>query len=294
MLQKKFDGALDGMCKELALVLKLTRRNGIQRGLGILGASLALGVAAQPSSPTPPTSHLARIQAQKTVRVCIWPDYYSISYRNPKTLQLSGIDVEMAQALAHDLGVAVQFVDSSFAKLVADLTQDRCDVAMFAVGVTPERQAVLSFTQPHLASDIYAVGSQTNRRVRSWADIDQPGTVVAVAKGTLHEPVMRRKLTRAKLLVLDTPFAREQEVQAGRADVFMTDYPYSQRFLAQAAWAQLIKPETTYHLTPYAYAVAPHDPAWLDRLNGFVAAIKADGRLRAAAQRHGLVPILAP
>jgi cyclohexadienyl dehydratase len=57
------------------------------------------------------------------------------------------------------------------------------------------------------------------------------------------------------LLVLDTPFAREQEVQAGRADVFMTDYPYSQRFLANADWARLVSsPPGVYHVTPYAYA----------------------------------------
>jgi ABC-type amino acid transport substrate-binding protein len=115
-----------------------------------------------------------------------------------------------------------------------------------------------------------------------------------VAKGTLHEPVMRDKLKAAQLLVLDTPFAREQEVQSGRADVFMTDFPYSQRFLMNAEWARLVPPPGLYHITPYAYAVKPGDDAWLARLNGFVAAIKKDGRLMAAAKRHRLDPIVAP
>ena len=220
--------------------------------------------------------------------------YYSITYRNPKTLVLSGIDIDLANELGKDLGVAVQFVDSSFAKLIDDLTQNRCDVAMFAIGITPARMEKLRFTRPHLASDIYAVVSKTNRRIKEWVDIDKSESVVAVAKGTLHEPVMRDKLKAAKLLVLDTPFAREQEVQAGRADAFMTDYPYSQRFLANADWARLVSPPGTYHVTPYAYAVAPGDEAWLARLNGFVTAIKQDGRLMAAAKRHRLDPIVAP
>jgi ABC-type amino acid transport substrate-binding protein len=253
-------------------------------------ASLALSAAAQSNTP----GHLAQIQASKTVRVCIWPDYYSITYRNPKTQTLAGIDIDLAQELGKDLGVAVNFIDSSFAKLVDDLTQDRCDAAMFAVGITPARQEKLRFTRPHLASDIYAVASKTNRRIKDWADIDKPDTVVAVAKGTLHEPVMKGKLKAARLLVLDTPFAREQEVQSGRADVFMTDYPYSQRFLANADWARLVEPPGVYHITPYAYAVKPGDDAWLARLDRFVAAIKQDGRLLAAAKRHGLEPIVAP
>lgn len=62
---------------------------------------------------------------------------------------------------------------------------------------------------------------------------------------------MRQKLQQAQLSVLDTPFAREQEVESGRADVFMTDYPYSRRMLARPPdWARLVAPSTTYHITP--------------------------------------------
>ena len=255
----------------------------------ITGALLPLA-SAQPAS----TDRLERIKASQTVQVCIWPDYYGITYRNPKTQQLTGIDIDMAQALGKDLGAKVEFVDSSFAKLVDDLTQDRCDVAMFAIGITPARQEKLRFTQPHLASDIYAITSKTSRRIKSWEDIDKAGTVVAVAKGTLHEPVMKDKLKQAQLLTLDTPFAREQEVQSGRADVFMTDYPYSQRFLTNADWARLVSPPASYHITPYGYAMKPGDNAWQMRLERFVSDIKRDGRLAAAAKQHKLSPIVAP
>ena len=238
-------------------------------------------------------SRLDRVVAEGKLRVCIWPDYSGITYRNPKTQELSGIDVDMARALAHDIGVAVDFIDSSFATLVDDVTGDRCDIAMFAIGVTAARQQKLRFTQPHLASDIYAIASRSNRRVRDWQDIDRAGTIVAVARGTLHEPVMKARLTAAQLLVLDTPFAREQEVQSGRADVFMTDYPYSQRFLARSDWARLLAPPGTYHVTPYAYAMQPGDDAWFERIERFVADVKRDGRLQAAAKRYGLAPIVA-
>lgn len=259
-------------------------------------AMLAIAIISPPGSAAQGefASHLDRVNTSRLLRVCIWPDYYSITYRNPKTQQLSGIDIDMAGELGKDLGVAVQFVDSSFAKLIDDVTHDRCDVAMFAIGITPLRAERLSFTRPHLASDIYAITTKTNRRIKSWEDIDKPGSVVAVAKGTLHEPVMKEKLGAAKLLVFDTPFAREQEVESGRADVFMTDYPYSQRFLANADWARLVSPPSIYHITPYAYAVKPGDDVWLGRLNQFVSDIKRDGRLMESAKRHKLDPIVVP
>lgn len=261
-------------------------------------ASLALLVAAILALPfpslaaDPPASRLDRVKAGKVLRVCIWPDYYGITYRNPRTQALSGIDIEMANELGKDLGATVQFVDSSFAKLIEDVTQDRCDVAMFAIGITPMRLEKLRFTRPHLASDIYAITTKTNRRIKDWNDIDKPGSVVAVAKGTLHEPVMKDKLKQAQLLVLDTPFAREQEVQSGRADVFMTDFPYSQRFMANAEWARLVSPPATYHITPYAYAMKPGDDAWYARIERFMSDVKRDGRLMAAAAHNKLEPIV--
>ena len=259
----------------------------------LLALATAVPIAWMPTDAAAIDSRLERIRSAKSLRVCIWPDYYGITFRNPKTQQLNGIDIELAQELGRELGATVEFVDSSFAKLIDDVTQERCDIAMFAIGVTPARAEKLRFTRPHLASDIYAIASRANRRVKDWADIDRAGTVVAVARGTLHEPVMRQKLTAAQLVVLDTPFAREQEVQAGRADVFMTDFPYSQRFLANADWARLIQPPGTYHVTPYAWAMKPGDDAWHERVERFMADIKRDGRLLEAAKRYRLDPIVA-
>jgi len=237
---------------------------------------------------------LTHVLQRGQLRVCIWPDYYGITYRNPKTQQLAGIDIDLARELAHDLGpeVRVEFFDSSFARLIEDVTGDRCDIAMFAIGITPARAEQLRFTQPHLHSDVYAVTTRSNRRIQQWADIDQPGVVVAVAKGTLHEPLMRERLLQARLAVLDTPFAREQEVESGRADVFITDYPYSQRMLANSDWARLVAPPANYHLTPYAYAMAKGDDRWHQRVERFIVAIKQDGRLLEAARRHRLEAIV--
>ena len=246
------------------------------------------------AEPGKSQDRLTKVLQTGQLRVCIWPDYYGISYRNLKTQQLVGIDIDLARELSRDLGpeVRVEFVDSSFARLIEDVTDDRCDIAMFAIGITPARAEKLRFSQPHLQSDVYAVTTRSNRHIQQWADIDQPGVVVAVAKGTYHEPVMRERLRQARLVALDTPFAREQEVESGRADVFMTDYPYSQRMLANSDWARLIAPPPAgYHLTPYAYAMAPGDDRWHERIENFIRAIKKDGRLLETAKRNRLEAI---
>ncbi len=256
--------------------------------------ALLLSAVLAPGPAHAETGQLERVLAANELRVCIWPGYYGITYRNPNTLQLTGLDIDMARALAKDMGVALRFVDSTFATLIDDVTQDRCAIAMFGIGITPARSAKLRFSRPTLVSDVYAITTRSNRRIRNWTDIDQPGVVVAVLKGTLHEPLMRERLKAATLMVVDSPLARDQEVESGRADVFMTDFPYSRRMLDQVDWARLVSPPAAYHVTSYAYAVRPGDEPWFARVEQFVAAVQRDGRLRESARRHNLDSIVAP
>jgi ABC-type amino acid transport substrate-binding protein len=264
------------------------------RGNLIALALIVAGLVGASSDGEAADSRLDRIRASGEVRVCIWPDYFSITYRNPRTDVLEGIDIDMAHAFAADLGVKARFIDSSFATLVANLTGDACDIAMHGVGVRPDRAEHMDFTQPHLISGIFAVAMKTNTAIATWADIDKPGNVVVVHKGTYMEPVMRDSLKAAELLAVNDFKAREQEVQAGRGDVFMTDFPYGRRMAALTDWAHLLEPPSPIAPTPYAYAVPKGEAAWLAEADAFVTRAKADGRLRAAAERHGLLPILAP
>ena len=254
-----------------------------------LGVSLLTLVYSEENHAIPV---LDRIRSQAILRVCIWPDYYGITYRSPRNGQLSGIDIELSTELSRWLGVPLEYVDSSFTKLIEDLHAERCDIAMFAVGITPQRQQALKFSQPYLRSDIYGVTTRSNRVVRQWSDIDQSGVRVGVQAGTFMEPVMADTLKQARSIVIAPPLTREQELEAGRIDVFMTDYPYSRRLLDNADWARLVAPPQPFHPIPYAYAVKPGDEDWLREVDRFVAQIKRDGRLEGAARRSGLAEIL--
>jgi ABC-type amino acid transport substrate-binding protein len=263
---------------------------------GTAGWACALTLVAGASLLTPQCANAGpvaeRVKAAKAVRVCIWPEYYGITYRNPRNQQLDGIDIDLSNEYARDIGVRLEYVESSFARLMPDLLDDRCDVAMFAVGITAQRQLSLKFTQPYLQSDIYGMTTRASRNIRTWDDIDKPGIQVAVQAGTFMEPVMAAALKQAKLVVIRPPLTREQELESGRVDVFMTDYPYSRRLMASADWVRLVSPPKPFNLIPYAYAVKPGDPDWLAQVDQFVSRIKADGRLDKAAKKYGLSDIL--
>ena len=259
------------------------------------GAS-ATGAGAPPRGATAAPSAglmLEEIRREGRLRVCMWPDYYGISYRNRRTGAVQGLDVDLSQALAADLGVRLETVDTDFSRVFDELANRRCHIAMMAVGVTAARAERVAFSLPYLRSDVYAITTRANRTIRTWDDLDRPGRVIVVQKATVMEPLMARVLKQAELRVVSRPGEREQEVESGRADAFITDYPYSRRMLATTDWARLVAPAQVVQLTDYAYALPRGEPAWLERVNAFVRAIRQDGRLEQAARRHDLLPIIA-
>lgn len=263
----------------------------VRVGWTIAGLILAIGSLGA-TTVQAQTSRLERVLTNKELRACIWPEYYSISYRNPKTRELSGIDIAITQELAKELGVKVRYVDSNFSQLFESLEQDRCDIATHAIGITPERQTRLVFSQPYLKSGLFAVKLKNNEELQNWDSLDQPGRVIAVAAGTLMEGVMQKSLKKARLLKVQAPGTREQEVLSGRADAFMTDYPYSLRMVDLTDWAAVLPAPSYLPATDYAYAFAKGDQSLLIRVDAFLSLIKKDGRLLQFAKQHNLDQIV--
>jgi len=235
---------------------------------------------------------LSEVRQSGELKVCIWPEYFGISYQNPKTRSLQGIDIDMSQALAAHLKVKLKYVLTSFAKVIQDVESGACQIAMMGVGITPERQKRVDFSSPYLRSDIMFVTTRSNMALNKIEDIDQAGIVIAVQKGTLMENFLANKLKQAKLKVTSAPGEREKEVELGRADAFATDFPYSQRMLLNTDWARVIAPSQPWQLTDYAYAVKKGEDKWLAQVNAFLAQSKSDGTLETAAKRNSLLPIL--
>src|SRR5574343_125116 len=90
----------------------------------VLPALVLSLLACAVSVPARAGAVLDRVKSAGTVRVCIWPDYYGITFRNPRTQQLSGIDIELSAEFAKDLGVKLQYVESAFPKLIDDAAGD--------------------------------------------------------------------------------------------------------------------------------------------------------------------------
>lgn len=233
----------------------------------------------------------AQISQSGKLRVCIWPDYFAISYLNRKTSLFEGIDISLSQELAKELAVEVEYISTDYTNLMQDVAADKCDLGMTGVGITPERTPWVDFSDAYLSSGKYGITNRSNQQINTWEDIDQTGVIVCVQENTFMARRTLARLEKASVIQVATNNTCELEVRSGRADVFITDYPYSHKILQVYDWAKLLTPKIATAKIDYAYPIKKGQPKWLARINQFVASIKTDGRLKNYASENGLLPI---
>jgi ABC-type amino acid transport substrate-binding protein len=265
---------------------------GLKTIVGALALAGAAGIAV-PAAAQQTQSRLFQITKSHVLKVCQFPMYYSISFRNPKTGELEGIDVDLSKELAKELDAKLEVVETSFGTFIADLQANKCDIGMFGVGATLKRAQAVEFSKPYLVTNIYAV-VRKDGRIKKWEDIDKKGIKVAVSLGSYIEPFMKDYLKNAEVVSIAPPNTREAELVANRVDVDMTDFPTAVKVTHDYDWATYVTPKEKLAVTPYAYVVAPGDQIWLNYINLFVDTIKMDGRLKKYAEKNGLGPIVAP
>jgi len=262
---------------------------GVKAILGALAAA-SLVVAALPAEAQQTQSRLFEVTKSQKLRVCQFPLYYSISFRNPKSGKIEGIDADLAEELAKELGAKLEIVEASFGSFIADLQSGKCEIGMFGVGATLKRAQAVEFSKPYLLTNLYAV-TRKDSKVKKWEDVDQKGVVTL---GSYMEPFMKGYLKNAELVAVAPPNTREAELVAQRVDVIITDFPTAIKVTDEFDWATYILPTEKLAITPYAYVVPQGDQIWLNYINLFVDTIKLDGRLMKYAKKHKLDPIVAP
>lgn len=267
---------------------------GVMKAIGALALATTAGLLATSGAEAQQTqSRLYEVTKSKKVRVCQFPLYYSISFRNPKSGEIEGIDADLAKEFAKELDAKLEIVESSFASFIADLQAGKCEIGMFGVGATMKRGQAVEFSKPYLLTNIYAV-TRKDSKIKKWEDIDQKGVKAAVSLGSYIEPFMKGYVKNAEIVSVAPPNTREAELVAGRVDIIITDFPTAIKVTDEFDWATYILPNEKLAITPYAYVVPQGDQIWLNYVNLFVDTIKLDGRLLKYAKKHKLDPIVAP
>ncbi|KAB2756862.1 ABC transporter substrate-binding protein [Brucella anthropi] len=92
-----------------------------------------------------------RIAAKKEIVIANVPNYPPLEFKDPKTGTLTGLDIDLGNAIGAKLGVAVKWEEISFEQLVSALNTGRADMIISGMTDMPGRRETLDFVD-YLAS----------------------------------------------------------------------------------------------------------------------------------------------
>jgi Na+/H+-dicarboxylate symporter/ABC-type amino acid transport substrate-binding protein len=221
---------------------------------------------------------LERIRARGVLRVLTLPDRLPYAFEN-RDGRLVGLDVEMAQALATDLGVGVMFYRADADRLNALLADGVCDIAMSGVVLSPERAADVLFSSPYLDETLaFIVRDNLRERFRTWADIRQLGPVRV---GAPDLPAFTRAVAARAPDLHIVPIRQTAEILTGDDEVMAYVLPAergSVMTLLHPAYSVVVPQPDTIKL-PLAYPLARGDERWASYVNTWLQLKRGDGSI---------------
>jgi len=248
----------------------------------LLGASLlslpttGAGQAAPPAG-TPKASEL---------RIGIAPVYPPIAMKEDG--QLKGVEVDFANQLSKDLKVKVTFVELPWDGLIPALNDNRIDVIMSGMSITPKRSEEVAFTHPYLrVGQMVLIRRADYSKFRAGATMNAPTARVGFQTGTTGEAYARANLTHAQLQAFPTPEAGIAALRAGQIDFFIHDAPTVWRVSGgfERKDPELMGRYRLLTKEELAWAVRKGDTSLLDRLNGILQTWKKNGEIEHVLDR---------
>ena len=198
--------------------------------------------------------------------------------------QPAGISVDLARALAAELGRPLVIENIPFTGLIPALKSGKIDLILSSMTATPERAKAVAFSDPYLTTGLALLVPESSP-VTGLTDLDQAGKTIVVRQGTTGEVFARANVRQAKILTLEKENACVLEVTQGKADAFI----YDQMSVFQNARRQSGKVRAL--LAPlqqesWAVALRPDDTELRTQVNTFLAKFRADGGFNDLADKY--------
>ena len=218
-------------------------------------------------------------------------DYRPLSYSEADG-NYWGFGIEMAEKIAERIGVGIEFVQTSWPTLTADVLAEpqTFDFAIGGITITDTRKETMLMSDGYLANGkTILCRSAEADRYKSLADLDKPEVRVMVNPGGLNEKFANENLTHATIIVNQKNEDIPNQVAEGNADVMITE-------ITEAPWYVQNDPRLAAPLlnTPFTHGqigvlMRKGQDDLLQIVNNTIRQMKSDGTLRRLHEKYGLV-----
>jgi polar amino acid transport system substrate-binding protein len=195
--------------------------------------------------------------------------------------KIQGFEVEIADALAHELGVRAKFMQNDWSNLVPALERGDFDVILNGLEETPERRARIRLSAPY-----YTYGETLT--VRAGSKIQTLAELKGKRVGTLNQTVANDILKASPLEVVLYEGQQEpyMDLAKGRTDAVLLDHVIADRYGCVLKELHCLPNDVARG--HYVLGIGKDAPALQDAINQALGALQRSGKLEGILTRWKL------
>jgi polar amino acid transport system substrate-binding protein len=193
----------------------------------------------------------------------------------------AGVDVDIAQAIADEIGVELEVVDMDFDGLIPALTGGKGDLIAAGLTVTDERKESVDFSDTYADATQLIIVSADNTDIMSVDDLN--GKNIGVQLGTTGD-IYASDIEGAAVSQYKSGLEAALDLKNGKLDAVILDQLPAQNIVASNEGLKLIDEPFTEE--QYAIALKMGDEAFLKVVNSVIGKLKDEGKVAEWTESH--------
>ncbi len=194
--------------------------------------------------------------------------------------EIVGIDVEIAEAIANEMGRELVIEDMNFDSIIMAVTTGKADIGVAGLTITEDRLESVNFSTPYTTAAQVII-------VKEGSDIASPddlvGRTVGVQLGTTGD-IYAGDIEDATVERYNKGYEAVQALLQDKVDAVMIDSQPANVFVEQNEGIYVIDEAFTYE--EYAIAVAKDNTELLEEINAAIAKLEESGELQAIIDKY--------
>ncbi|MBN8941230.1 MAG: transporter substrate-binding domain-containing protein [Rhizobiales bacterium] len=248
-------------------------------GIGTLAVSMAAGAGTAAAQAPATETALDRIRRTKKLRIGAIAGGAPYYHKDIASGQWRGFYIDLSKALAEELEVELEILETTWGNSVLDLQSNKLDI-FFGLNPTPKRALVVDFSVP-VFSNAFSMVTKKGFAPRNWAELNSPDVKIAVDVGSSHDQVVTRLCPKAQISRFKTTDEATIAVQTGRADVQCLVLILALTVLKKnPAIGQFLLPTPVFATTSNAGFRREADKTWRDYVNTWLEFNRGLGLIR--------------
>jgi len=194
---------------------------------------------------------------------------------------ITGYDIEVMDAIAEDLGLTTEYIDTGFGTIFRDVAQGQFDTVAAASTITPGREKTVDFSDPYYEA-------QQALLVSEGSDIasvdDLSGVIVGTQDGTTGEAYANDETDAGEVRGFPEGPNAITALVTEQVEAVIIDQPVAVDAVEQQEGVEIVEEIPTEEL--YGFAVAPDNDALREAMNEALATLKDDGTITELYQKY--------